>query len=110
MKHLSLLAMCVFLFSFPQKSFGNERPTTLVSSYSPTTIVNLIYKNGRLSIKGLTGVGTIQIYSIIGNKVAVFNQVDLYDFQRDIALEPKTMFIVRIETAGEIKTYKLVTR
>ena len=110
MKRLSLIAFCVFFLSSPLASFGSAGLSALKFNNSSSTLVNLIYKNGVLSIKGLTGVGTVRIYSIIGNEVAVFNQIDLYDFQRNIPLEPKTMYIVRVETMGEVKTYKLVTR
>ena len=74
------------------------------------TIVNIIYKNGVFSIKGLTGVGNIKIYSIIGNEVASFNQVNFYDFQRSLRLDLKTMYIVRVETQGQTKIFKFVTR
>jgi len=74
------------------------------------TIVNIIYKNGVFSIKGLTGVGNIKIYSIIGNEVASFNQVNFYDFQRSLSLDLKTMYIVRVETQGQTKIFKFVTR
>lgn len=110
MKRLSLAIFCVFFLSSPLASFGNTGLSTPKISLSTATLVNLIYKNGLLSIKGLTGIGTVRIYSIIGNEVAVFNQIDLYDFQRNITLESKTMYIVRVETMGEVKTYKLVTR
>jgi hypothetical protein len=82
----------------------------LNTTYESTTVVNLIYKNGTLNIKGLTGVGTIRIYSIIGNEIRTFNNVELSDFQQKIVLSPKTMFIIRIEKSLEVRTYKLVTR
>ena len=110
MKQLFLVALCTLLLAFPQESFGNSDSVTTIVPSPSSTLVNLIYKDGRLTVKGLTGVGTIRIYSIIGNAVAEFQQVDLFDFQRNIDLERKTMYIVRIEHAGEIQTYKLVTR
>ena len=110
MKHLFLVALCTLLLAFPQESFGNNDSITTTVPSPSSTLVNLLYKDGRLNIKGLTGVGTIRIYSIIGNAVAEFQQVDLFDFERNIDLERKTMYIVRIEYAGEIQTYKLVTR
>ncbi len=85
--------------------------TPVVSNASnSSSIVNLIYKNGVLNIKGLTGIGNVTIYSIIGNEIAAYYKVNLGDFQRNITLDTKTMYIVRVEFAGEIKTYKLVAR
>ena len=111
MKQKHFIALLILLLCFPVESSAGIDSTTLKNSLNaPISLVNIIYKNGVLNIKGLTGIGTIRIYSIIGNEVAVFNQVDLYDFQRTISLEPKTMYIIRIESMGEIKTLKLVTR
>ena len=61
-------------------------------------------------MKGLTGIGNVTIYSIIGNEIGTYTNVNLTNFQRNIILDPKTMYIIRIEISGEIKTYKLVTR
>lgn len=63
-----------------------------------------------MNIKGLTGIGNVNIYSIIGNEIAAYYKVNLEDFRRNITLDTKTMYIVRVELAGEIKTYKLVAR
>lgn len=111
MKQKHFIALLILLLFFPVESSAGIDSTTLKNSLNaPISLVNIIYKNGVLNIKGLTGIGTIRIYSIIGNEVAVFSQIDLYDFQRTISLEPKTMYIIRIESMGEIKTLKLVTR
>lgn len=111
-RSFQILTSLFFLFA-PLASFGNTLETTSSTSINlntNNTIVNLIYKNGVLSVKGLTGIGNISIYSIIGNEIATYSNVNLADFQRNINLETKKMFIVRVEVAGEIKTYKLVTR
>lgn len=113
MKRLFLILTSLFFLLAPLASLGNILETTSSTSINLNaeyTIVNLIYKNGVLSVKGLTGIGNISIYSIIGNKIATYSNVNLADFQRNINLETKKMFIVRVEVAGEIKTYKLVTR
>ena len=111
----SFLIIASFFFLFASlASYGNIRSTPLppvVSNASnSSSIVNLIYKNGVLNIKGLTGIGNVTIYSIIGNEIAAYYKVNLEDFQRNITLDTKTMYIVRVEFAGEIKTYKLVAR
>ncbi len=111
-RSFQFLTSLFFLFA-PLASHGNVIETTSSTSIPlnpDTAIVNLIYKNGQLNIKGLTGIGNITIYSIIGNEIAAFYNVNLVDFQRNIALDSKTMFIIRVEISGEIKTYKLVTR
>lgn len=113
MKQRLLLFFSVTILLTPNSLLGNM-PSTPINSTNYTsdyaTIVNIIYKNGVFSIKGMTGSGNVKIYSIIGNEVASFNQVDLYDFQRNISLELRTMYIVRIETQGQVKLFKFVAR
>ncbi|MDB2702691.1 T9SS type A sorting domain-containing protein [Flavobacteriaceae bacterium] len=113
MKKSLLLFFSLSSLFFPNALFGSNLPSppkTMYTRIENATIVNIIYKNGVFSIKGLTGVGNIKIYSIIGNEVASFNQVNFYDFQRSLSLDLKTMYIVRVETQGQTKIFKFVTR
>jgi hypothetical protein len=113
MKRLLPFFASLFFLMAPLATHGKAIKTTSISSISINTytaIVNIIYKNGVLNIKGLTGIGNITIYSIIGNEIGEYYNVNLENFQRNIVLDTKTMFIIRVEIAGEIKTYKLVTR
>lgn len=113
MKRLLQILASLFFLLAPLATHGEAIKTTSFSSSSlnlDTAIVNIIYKNGVLNIKGLTGTGNITIYSIIGNEIGAYYNVNLVNFQRSIVLDRKTMFIIRVEIAGEIKTYKLVTR
>lgn len=113
MKRLSQILASLFFLLAPLATHGKAIKTTSFSTSSQnpdTAIVNIIYKNGVLNIKGLTGTGKITIYSIIGNEIGAYYNVNLMNFQRSIVLDRKTMFIIRVEIAGEIKTYKLVTR
>ena len=111
MKKGLLLFFSLSLLFIPNALFGSSLPSPLKpinTSIENATIVNIIYKNGVFSIKGLTGIGNVKIYSIIGNEVASFNPVNLFDFQRNISLDLKTMYIVRIETQGQLKIVKFV--
>jgi len=111
-RFLQILISLSFLLA-PLATHGKAIKTTSISSSSLNTdaaLVNIIYKNGVLNIKGLTRTGNISIYSIIGNEILAYYNVNLVNFQRSIVLERKTMFIIRVEIAGEINTYKLVTR
>ena len=110
-RFLQILISLSFMLA-PLATHGKAIKTTSISSSlnTDTAIVNIIYKNGVLNIKGLTRTGNISIYSIIGNEILAYYNVNLVNFQRSIVLERKTMFIIRVEIAGEINTYKLVTR
>ena len=113
MKRLLQILASIFFLLAPLATHGKAIKTTSFSTSflnTDTAIVNIIYKNGVLNIKGLTGTGKITIYSIIGNEIGAYYNVNLLNFQRSIVLDRKTMVIIRVEIAGEIKTYKLVTR
>lgn len=71
-------------------------------------IVKLFYSNGEIQIDGLTGKGSVQIYSIIGNEILRFNSETLENFKKYISLESGSMYIVRVETEMNVKTYKLI--
>ena len=96
------------LIAFP-KAHGNS-PTinSSVSSISSQDIVKLFYSNGQIQIDGLMGTGSIQIYSIIGNEIAQFSNETLANFKKPIRLESGNMYIVRVETETNVKTYKLI--
>ena len=97
-----LLGLCLFS---PNFTLGH----TVSSSYLNTELTQIVYKNGILSIQGLTGIGSITVYSIIGNKVVEFSQVPLENFKRNLALLQNNVHS-SIETPNEVKTFKLVTR
>ncbi len=70
----------------------------------------LFYKDGFLSINGLTGSANLTIYSIIGNEIAFFPNIDLKNFKESILLQKETMYIARIESTNTVFTYKFFTR
>ena len=99
----------LFLFLAYSKAYTN--PPLLFSAdrvYLNQDIVKLFYSNGEIQIDGLTGVGSIQIYSIIGNEISRFNSESLENFKKYISLDSGNMYIVRIETETTVKTYKLI--
>ena len=70
----------------------------------------LIYKDGFLSINGLIGSANVIIYSIIGNEIAFFSNIDLKNFKESILLQKETMYIARIDFTNTVFTYKFFTR
>ena len=57
--------------------------------FEQKSTARLIYKDGFLSINGLNGNANVTIYSIIGNKVAFFSNIDLSNFKESIPLQKK---------------------
>ena len=81
-----------------------------------STITNLIqtdknvsYKNDNFYIYGFIGPGSIEIYSIIGNKIKTIYTQNLADFKFTLQLDSRNMYIVRVITLNEIKTFKIIT-
>ena len=70
----------------------------------------LIYKDGFLNIEGLNGTAHVTIYSIIGNQIAFFSNIDLSNFKESVSLQRETMYIARIEFSSRVLTYKFFTR
>ena len=81
--------------------------------YDLNSIENLVqkvfYKNGVLYVDGFEGSGTITIYSIIGNKVYSIKLSDLSSYKMiPVNLKTGNMFIIRIQSNTEIKTFKII--
>lgn len=70
---------------------------------------NVSYKNSNFYIYGFSGPGTIEIYSIIGNKIKTISTQNLADFKFTLQLDSRNMYIVRVLTLNEIKTFKIIT-
>ena len=108
MKTSTYSLLLILLLAFP-KVYSNSPPLiSSASSISTQDIVKLFYSNGQIQIDGLMGTGSIQIYSIIGNEIARFSNETLAKFKKPVALESGNMYIVRIETETNVKTYKLI--
>ena len=108
MKTSTYSLLLILLLAFP-KVYSNSPPLiSSASSISTQDIVKLFYSNGQIQIDGLMGTGSIQIYSIIGNEIARFSNESLANFKKPVALESGNMYIVRIETETNVKTYKLI--
>ena len=84
--------------------------TNVFLGYVQKPTAKLIYKNGFLNIEGLNGNANVTIYTIIGNKVVFFSNIDLTKFKESISLQTETMYIARIEFSNTILTYKFFTR
>ena len=106
----SFLLLFLFLASFKANSITTPFAECNISLYSNQEIVQLIYNNGEIKIEGLTGIGNVYIYSIIGNPEGSFYNESLESFKKPIQLKPKNMYIVQIETKGTIRTFKFVTK
>jgi len=108
MKIRTYYLLLILFLAFPKAHSNSSPVTTSANSISTQYIVKLFYSNGQIQIDGLMGTGSIQIYSIIGNEIARFSNETLANFKKPVALESGNMYIVRIETETNVKTYKLI--
>tara|TARA_B100000963_G_C22635147_1_gene677195 strand:+ start:4757 stop:5095 length:339 start_codon:yes stop_codon:yes gene_type:complete len=70
---------------------------------------NVSYNNGYFYLYGFSGPGKIEIYSIIGNKIKTITAQNLADYKFALQLDSRNMYIIRVITLSEIKTFKIVT-
>ena len=68
----SFLLFFLFIASSQANSIPTPSAENNISLYSNQEIVQLIYNNGEINIEGLTGIGNVYIYSIIGNPEGKF--------------------------------------
>ena len=89
--------------------------TTLLCSNITTFIPviqtdkNVSYNNGKIYLNGFSGSGSIEIYSIIGNKIKEISVTELSDFNFMVQLGSRNMYIIRVLSLNEVKTFKIIT-
>ncbi len=105
LKHFLLFFLTLLLFNLPIEGQAKLPPNTTPFSQPD---FRLYLEAGSLHIKGMEGNGTIQIYSIIGNLIHLFEVRDFKNFEMPVDLENKQMYIIRIETKDFKKTVKIV--
>ena len=104
------LLLFILLFSFSiasAKEFPNSKITTFIPLIQ--TDKNVSYNNGNIYLEGFNGPGSIEIYSIIGNKISEINIKELDNFNFMIQLESRNMYIIRVISQNEVKTFKIIT-
>ena len=114
---MRLLILLLVFFNFFNPEFNRfysinkeKSLADLFFAFEQKSTAKLIYKDGVLNIEGLNGNANVTIYSIIGNKVAFFSNIDLRKFKESILLQKETMYIARIEFSNTVFTYKFFTR
>jgi hypothetical protein len=67
------------------------------------------YQDQQLHLLGVEGSGTIEIYSIIGNKIKEIKVQELDNFKTYLDLDSGNMYIIRVRVSNEVHTLKIVT-
>ena len=104
------LLLFILLTTFSIAS-ASHLPHSNITTFRPLlqTIKNVSYNNGNIYLNGFSGSGSIEIYSIIGNKISEINTKELDNFNFMIQLESRNMYIIRVISQNEVKTFKIIT-
>jgi len=105
---LRLLLLFILLISFSRASLAHNN--FLSPNLNPVfqESKSIFYKLGILSLRGFFGKGSVQIYSIIGNKISDIETQELSGFNLQIDLRKNNMYIIRVLNNSEIKTFKII--
>ncbi len=105
---MRLILLFILFISFlrassPYKQFLSSNLNSILQETK-----SIFYKLGTLSIKGFTGKGSVQIYSIIGNKISDIKVQNLSEFNLQIDLRKNNMYVIRVFNNSEINTFKII--
>ncbi|MDA7699291.1 T9SS type A sorting domain-containing protein, partial [Flavobacteriaceae bacterium] len=93
--------------NFAFATFEHLSPLITKVVFQDPTVV--LHRDGYLYFNGFEGPGQIEIYSIIGNKIFETSTQDLFQFKLISPLESGNMYIIRVNSNGIIKTFKIVS-
>ena len=101
-----IIFILFFLSGVKAASFSLDHDVSGIYLFQNSRV---IYKNNVLFVQGLIGHGTVEVYSIIGNKISDQKVVDLSNAQIPLYLESGNMYIVRVRYQGNVmKTFKIL--
>jgi len=99
-----------FIFFSTDLVFASSETTTPLSIQTILQEQPLVYyQAGFLYFEGFEGPGFIEVYSIIGNKISEISTQELIQFKLSTSLESGHMYIIRVNSNKETKTFKIIT-
>ena len=105
---MRLILLFILLVTFSRATLAHQK----IFSPNLTPVFqeskSIYYKLGILSIRGFMGKGSVQLYSIIGNKITDIEVQDLSEFNLQIDLRKNNMYVIRVINNSEIKTFKII--
>jgi len=102
-----LIFLILFSSNFAFATFEHFSPLITKVVFQDPTVV--LHRDGYLYFNGFEGPGQIEIYSIIGNKIFETSTQDLFQFKLISPLESGNMYIIRVNSNGKIKNFKIVS-
>lgn len=97
-------------------AFSVEAVNSYVAKF-PSTItttneeVQVFYQNNTLYIKGYKGNANVDVFNMLGKKVASYQNLELTNaFTKAVTLPKNNIFIVSVQTDSFKKSFKIVTK
>ena len=90
---------------------ASHLPHPNITTFRPLlqTSKTVSYDNGNIYLNGFSGSGSIEIYSIIGNKISEISVKELSNFSFMVQLDSRKMYIIRVVSINDVKTFKIIT-
>lgn len=99
----------LLLISFSITTVNANQNFSPIISTSFQQAPKVAYQEQQLHLLGVEGSGTIEIYSIIGNKIKEIKVQELNNFKTYLELDSGNMYIIRVRVSNEVHTLKIVT-
>lgn len=103
-KHFFFVLLTITFISLK----ATPTPSLNIAPHSMQESPKAAYYEQQLHLTGFQGSGTIEIYSIIGNKIKEIKTQELQNFKTYLSLESGNMYILRVTISGEIHTLKII--
>lgn len=116
MKKFYLTFLGILLFSILTVDAGvlpytSERLELLTEKLQSEEQIKVFYNKNSLHITGLNDNATIEVYNMLGKKVASFQNIQVTEnFTKSVSLPMNNIFIVSVQTENFKKTFKIVTK
>ncbi len=109
-KYATLIVLFVCTVAFA----NNEHSSTFITSGFEKNVQQdpkgkVVYSNGMLTISGIEQLASVEVYDVLGKKV--FGSSKLKGKQRyrfSVTLQKRSMYIVRVQTPKQLKSFKII--
>ena len=105
---MRLILLFIFFLSISRAYTVHKAPFSSNLNVVFQETKSIFYKLGTLSVKGFTGKGSVQIYSIIGNQISDIKVQNLSEFKLQIDLRKNNMYVIRVINNSDINTFKII--
>ena len=108
MKHYYFYLISFFFIAGVQDTYANV-PTSFINSSITQNSEKVLFVNGYLKIQGIENIRAVEIYDILGKNIyRNKNVVGKHMLDLAVNLKSKSIYIVKVLTTSETKSFKIV--